>query len=354
MPIKSGAARNASGAQQMGMAMVPYRPRQPKQPKQKNRQPKAKRPSGAELALYRRAAALQHRHLVCGILDPFCPHAVGARLPGDSGVTTIPYTIRGTYSLSTTTANAVSFFFYPDWVYGLGYAAAVSNVTTIPALAAWPVPAALPTLDGRVVSAGFVVRNVSNAMAVEGTYYVVPMTRYTVTDTFTGAPLLLDPRARIVNATKSGDTAVVALRRGYGALDFHPALDGTGAQPDYQPWVVYFPPTSTVNKYEIEMVVHIEFNPTVLQQYFLAAGSGPSRSVVPRTVLDAADKASSKLTQVVESSAGRAADAFGKQVGRIAGRLVGTAVGAYFGGPTGALAGGSTAGLLTDSIIEVD
>jgi len=292
--------------------------------------------------------------MVCSVLDPFCPHAVGAKLWGEGGIMTIPFTFRATVPLSTSTTNATSFFFYPDFVNGYGTAVASSGVTTLPALSPWPVSSPASGTDGRLVTAGFVIRNISNAMTVEGSYQVVPMTRYTVADAFTGSPLILDPRSRIVNATKAGETAVVSFRRGFGALDFHPALDGTGVQPDYQPWLVYFPATSAVNKYEIELVVHTEFNTTISGQYFLAATNGANSSRMTAKLGDAANAASGKLAQVVESSSGRAADAFGKQVAKVAIRVAGGALGTYFGGPYGGMAGAGAGGFIADRAIEVD
>lgn len=342
-------SRNISGSQQLGLTVPPRRlPRSKKQKKQRKRG----RKTGNMLQRGTRLIGPIKRQ-VCGVLDPFCPHAVGMKTWGAQGVQTIAYTIHAIHNLNTDTAQATSFFFYPDFVNGYASAVAVAGTTTLPALGAWSVPSALPAIEGRVVTAGFIVRNITKAMDVLGTYYVVPMTRYTVGDTFAGAPLLIDSRTTIVAASKGGETAVVSFRKGYGALDFHTSLDGTGNQPDFQPWMVYFPATTTVNNYQIEYFVHIEFVPNIAGQYFLAAGSNTGRQAVNEQVGALAGTVSAHAAQVVSRAAGSAADAFGKGIARLATRAAGMAVGAYFGGPQGAFVGGNAAGLLTDAV-EVD
>lgn len=291
-------------------------------------------------------------HQLCSVLDPFCKHAQGARLWGDSGALTIPLTWRGVASFQSTQTNARVWFFYPDVYYGYGQTTAAAGVTTLPSLNTWPTSTA--QVSARVVSAGFVLRCTSNAMTVEGSVYIVPISRYTVGDTFTGTPTMLDSRALIVPATKDMEIAVGCVRRGSGAYDFHYYLDGTNnEQPDYQCWMLYFPPTVATVNYEIEMVVHIESNPTLSQQSIFTAGNATAGSRVPQSLAPIADKVSGQLTQAVATTAGKAAESFGKQAATLAFRAAAGAVGAYVGGPRGALAGYAGAAMLQDAI-EVD
>lgn len=296
----------------------------------------------------------------CSILDPFCPAAVGARLSGDGGIYTIPMSSHWVASVTTNTAQAVAFIFYPDWNYGYAITTAVAGTFTFPALSKWPIGGGGYTddymIEGRVVSAGFIVRNTSQAMTVSNSYLILPLNRVTVTDTMSSTTLsFADPRTQLIQATKSGETAVVSLRRGSGALDFHTALDGTGAQPDYQPWMVMFQPTPAgTNTYEIECFIHTEGVLKTTKQEIQNFVTSKGASVSPK-VRDAADNAASKMTQVITKSAGNAATAFGKEVAKQAfSALVGAAAGYVTKSPTTALVAYQGTKSVWSGVQEVD
>lgn len=352
--------RNAGPMAQMGMSA----PRAPRQPRQQKPRRKGKPGRRARIGITRPRArmvgAMQLAHSLCSVLDPFCPHAVGARLWGDGGIQTVALSAHQVITLATDDVNANAFFFYPDWNRGWGVAEAVSGTLTFPLLSQFTFGSGTASslcIEGRVVTAGFIIRNISPAMNVEGTYYVVPLPRYTATDTLSAPPALYDQRAEVVPATKSGETAVVSFRRGYGALDFHAALDGTGVQPDYQPWIVWFPPTTTAQTYQIEMFVHIEGLVSLANQHLAAIGANGGKKALPAAAGQLADSVASKAKQTASTMAGKAAESFGKQLARGATQIAATAVGAYFGGPAGATAGYTGGTLLADGaahIIEVD
>lgn len=282
-------------------------------------------------------------HSACSILDPFCVHAYGARLAGDAGQPTITVSSHFTTQITTDTTNAKTFFFWPDWNLGYGTATAAAGVTTTPSLTAFPIGTSGSTVanylnDARVTSAGFIVRNTTAAMSVMGSYIVVPLQRCVVGGTFTGTPALADPRAVVIQATKSAETAVVCLRRGYGALDFHAALDGTLTQPDYGVWAVYLPATSTAQTYEIECFVHVEGVLNLGQENILSF-LAPQGGHASQASLSLADKISSKIPQVVSSAAGSAAKVMTKAIeDRAMGILAGAGTALVTRNPSAAVA----------------
>jgi len=105
---------------------------------------------------------MRNTHAVCGLSDPFCSHANGAKFPDNSSVRTLPMSLRGTFDLVSSPAGVACFLFQPTFKYSpqclpvvLGPGGAVT---------AWadraPMNTTLPATGYRIVSSGFKMRRV--------------------------------------------------------------------------------------------------------------------------------------------------------------------------------------------------
>lgn len=292
---------------------------------------------------------------VCSMLDPFCPHAYGARLGGQARNNSVTLTSRQVVTLTSDTAQSTAFVFWPDWKNGYSLITAVAGNFTIPALTAFAIgsgsSASTYGTEGRVVSAGFVVRCATKAVDVAGSIYIVPQQRMKVTDVITSTPDLSDPRTKLIAATKDMEIAVAALRRGYGALDYHEALDGTSDLPDYQTWWVILPANATTQTYHIEYIVHTEVllnnNQTALLA--LTSGKGPSTNNAGSSLArQIADNASERVKEVVVSATGGAVKTLSRWIAKEAFVAAATAFGGAVAGPPAALAAGAGAQMIMD------
>lgn len=283
-------------------------------------------------------------HDACSLLDPFCKHAYGARGPNVAGATTIPLTARSFVALSTSTAEATSFFLYPHWNQGYkSNVVSVGGVTTIPTPDQISIGGSTPAvylINGRLNSCGIIIRNTTKNLDVAGTILCTPLARYSAADTFSGPPFMQDPNSFSAAATKNMEIAIVPRRRGAESYLFSPNTIPTD-QPEFQPWVCYFPPTSVVNTYEIEVVFHVEGYPLLTQQILVAASSGRNKSASPQAV-SIVDRIGSMVPSSIRSTAGNAATEFGKRMVNAAAALATNAAVTYM---TGSPAAGGVAAL---------
>lgn len=318
-------------AAQQSLAIVPIPTGNPKHPKRKGgkKQKKSKKskrkgngrgnprrprtmPSGMSV---REHGALHSK--TCGILDPFCPHAYGARLPNAMGVITVPMSFRTFINFTTSTTQAVGFFFNPAWNCGYATATSVGGTLTDPTLSNFAVGGtAFSSIfsQGRVVSAGFIVRNATPYNSVEGLLTFQP-TIVTGGATRTGADFA-DLRTTVMGVTKGMEVAVISARRGLGSIDFVDAMSVSTdlPVPDYQGWMVYAAATTTVQTYSIEIVIHIEGIPASGQTAYLLAAANTQATAPSPASLTIADAAMAKIDQVVVSPAGNAKTSLSTQI----------------------------------------
>lgn len=123
---------------------------------------------------------------ICGVTDPFCDHALGARWPDGNALSSLPYRNR-THGTVTSFANGGTVVdFQPDnmpWgflsptSYAAGYYVMPSTYTSITG------SVALPTYftEYRIVSSGVVIRNLMTVMNTSG-YLII--SRSTTPTTF--------------------------------------------------------------------------------------------------------------------------------------------------------------------------
>lgn len=110
---------------------------------------------------------------VCGITDPFCIHANGAKYPDYSSVRTLAYTKRSRYTLVSDAAGVANLainyqYQYVPWTSAKTY---VGNSVT-----AWNDTLGYSAIFGvtnyRIVSAGFVVRHIVSPLNSAGMVYI--------------------------------------------------------------------------------------------------------------------------------------------------------------------------------------
>jgi hypothetical protein len=273
--------------------------------------------------------ALVHKQ-TCSITDPFCPHAYGARLPGSGNVVTIPLTSRVITPLTTSTSLAKGFWFFPDWDYGFGSSTATdaTNITSPVTLTKWPLSASKVADDycaeGRVVSAGFIIRCSSIAANIQGTVWIVPAPRILANTVYTIPPVLTDPRVVVQNITKDMEIVVNCVRKSSEALNFGAALTGSGDQPAYQGWLVYLPPTSTTTiDLSIEMVVHMEGTLKQNQEDIVSLVSTNNTTVsTSGATVPISNRVSAAVPSVVAKSTGSAVSMFSSYVEQTAEKAI--------------------------------
>lgn len=110
---------------------------------------------------------------VCGITDPFCVHAGGAKYPDQSSVRTLPYTRRLRYTLVSDVNGYANLIIMPQYAQ-LPYAN--QNVYAGNAVTSWSNFGAASTISGvsgyRIVSSGYVVRHVVSPLNSAGMVYI--------------------------------------------------------------------------------------------------------------------------------------------------------------------------------------
>lgn len=110
---------------------------------------------------------------VCGITDPFCHHASGAKYPDFSSVRTLPYTRRVRTTLASNASGVANMLIYPQYGYQPFTTAPAATGT---AVSGWSDFAAYSTIAGvnqyRIVSAGFIVRHIVSPLNSAGIVYI--------------------------------------------------------------------------------------------------------------------------------------------------------------------------------------
>lgn len=113
-----------------------------------------------------------HTARVCGLIDPFCDHARGAKYPDESSSRTLAFTAQWNQTLTTNATGYSSIIFSPRFT---SDGSGMTSTTTVVAGVATSVnfaPASVALLSGaskyRVVSAGVRLRNISPLLTASG------------------------------------------------------------------------------------------------------------------------------------------------------------------------------------------
>lgn len=115
---------------------------------------------------------------VCGLTDPWCSHARGAKYMDESSARTLPFTFNYSQTLSTNAAGSLAFLFVPR-VAGDGSGQICTGVVTAtdvstlgPNFDACPVATLSGAQKYRVVSAGLRIKRISPDLTTSGMLYV--------------------------------------------------------------------------------------------------------------------------------------------------------------------------------------
>lgn len=282
---------------------------------------------------------------VCGITDPFCPHAVGAKYPDASSVRTLPYTRKLRYVLSTDASGYANIFINPQYSY---YPYSTNNVYTGNTITSWNHFTSYSTIAGvhgyRIVSAGYILRHIVSPLNSAGMVHIrqygtencallapLDTTTYNATSAVSVAVQDLKETAVVLQRTsqmpqtfylQSTDTQIMGNSTTHGFATSTVAISGAPAN------------TAIL---EIEFFINFELifdDGSDLAQ--VATPPPPSNAVVSM----AASRVTSTIVPIVEGGVA----AFGKiVVSKAASALAG-----YLFGPPGALATRSALAITVD------
>lgn len=276
-------------------------------------------------------------HNVCGLSDPFCDHANGAKYPDSSNVRTLTLSLKGTFDVITNASGVAAFLFQPDFMYLPQSTPTVLGVGGL--VTGWDARSAmntnLPATGYRIVSAGFHMRRICAPLTTSGIVRI----RSWGTNNF--GTLDTIPTATY-NATSISDVSLQDLKD-FAAICPHSAASpqliyNTGVDTPivsnstpngYQPITVFVggaPASTTV--IVVSWVINYELvfdEDQALAQ--LATPSPPANSIITT--------AAAKVTSTLPSF-------FDKGVSMVAGyieRKALSALGSFLGGPAGAAVG---------------
>lgn len=112
---------------------------------------------------------------VCGLTDPFCTHANGAKYPDFSSVKTLPYTRRLRSTLTSDANGYANLLIMPQYA-SLPYNNNSANVYAGNTVTTWanflPATVIAGVSGYRIVSAGFVVRHIVSPLNSAGMVYI--------------------------------------------------------------------------------------------------------------------------------------------------------------------------------------
>lgn len=282
---------------------------------------------------------------VCGITDPFCIHASGAKYPDYSSVKTLTYTRRVRTTLASDAAGYGNLVICPQ--YSFSPFAAV-NVAAGNGVTSWSNFGAYSTIAGvsgyRIVSAGYVIRHIVSPLNSAGMVYVRQFGSESGT-------LIAPIDTSTYNATSvenvpvqdAAEIAVVLQKNSQMPTTFYiPTTDTATVGNTIARGVAYStvavagcPPSTPI--LEIEFVINFELifeDGSDLAQ--VATAAPPANALVT----NAAAMVSSTLTPIVRSGV--------SALGRMFVNRASTALAGYLGGPPAAMAARSALAITVD------
>lgn len=276
---------------------------------------------------------------VCGLTDPFCPHASGAKYPDDSNTRTLAYAFRGSKSFTTTSSGTAAYLWNPQYGFDPFLNSDAPN-RVFADVTAWTDAGAVGLLFGvtkyRIVSSGFTLRSIVAPLNASGE--VVLRTFGTDAERLGAVNLLTyncvesaNIPLRLVN-----EVAVVTSHNSEMPQNFYPLSEDTGVLVDtvtrgFNPVTIYIQgaPGST-EVISVEFIINYElvFSDDIGMAQ-AATKSNPSNPVLSQT----ANKVTSALPGIFEKGA--------KAVATAVVTRVSTALATYIAGPAAGYAAGS-------------
>lgn len=283
---------------------------------------------------------------VCGLSDPFCKHAIGAKFPDDSSSRTLAFSHRGLTTITTDPGGYAAVMWNPTYSnYPIAYPTDTlgpsGNLTTWDSL----IPNDLFTqVDSyRIVSSGFVLRSISAPLDASGlvsvrSYGTAASELVTVPALSFGNGEALDVPLRLVN-----ELAVVTPHSSQVPQEFYSTgSDGTEVsswqQVGYDPITIYVSGApKSVTILSLEYVINYELIFSPVTGMSLLATPPPTAK---QYIISAAARVTSTLKPFAEKGV--------KVIAESVVKAAGTAIGAYFGGPSGALVGYKGTAMIVD------
>lgn len=106
---------------------------------------------------------------VCGLTDPFCAHARGAKYPDPSSTRTLAYTFNGRVDVPTDGAGSANWLWYPQYGFSPLTDAAARTGDTVTAWTNFAASTSIASaVSYRIVSAGFIVRATCAPLSCSG------------------------------------------------------------------------------------------------------------------------------------------------------------------------------------------
>jgi len=325
-------------------------PNKSKKSKQRKVQPKPKRPVQRKpTALVRQPhnqmSQLNHLvHPICGLNDPFCEHADGAKYVDMGSTRTLPYTFRGIVNLTTLATGNGSAAFLPNW---LNNPITLANTDVGGGVFSYNALSAAGLLTGvdavRITSAGVILRVISAPLTTSG---------YVAIRNYGGAnsnSINTQNQLSFLNCTASHNIpladckefAAVTRRTDVTASQFRTpaAIAASGGSPiawtspgfEHMSITVMGAPASTA-VLQIEYVVHLELVFEATESMATMATHTPKANP---TLADAVNEVSSELIPYAKQGVA----AFGRSVIKQAGTALVTMLAGRLGlaGPAKAL-----------------
>lgn len=107
-------------------------------------------------------------HKACGLVDPFCIHAIGARYPDDSSTRTVPFSFHSSVNVTTDANGNATLLWSPQYA----FAPTTTATTTGPGVTGWNAFAAIGLVGDvkqyRIVSSGFIIRSIAAPLNASG------------------------------------------------------------------------------------------------------------------------------------------------------------------------------------------
>lgn len=110
---------------------------------------------------------------ICGLTDPFCDHAIGAKYPDDSSVRTLPFTYRSLETVVSGAGGADRRYANLQYQFQPWHTANVSSGSTV---TSWNNSVTNTVIPGasmyRIVSAGFILRRIAAPLYASGSIHI--------------------------------------------------------------------------------------------------------------------------------------------------------------------------------------
>jgi hypothetical protein len=283
---------------------------------------------------------------ICGIVDPFCPHAKGARWPDGNSDSTMTYQVRALVTMTTKTQNGGTlYFFTPSMPYFYLPAASVTVPTYTLASAyvtAGSVPFSIYSSTYRVVTAGIIIRNVLPALTAAGILVVTRMAKMPNVGNTMEEGLMYGAQITSYPIVAGMEVPVAFHPVGIDSRDFKINNTTTTINDgwDVIKVEVIGAPVGTLTL-SVEVVVNVEFTLATGYSDLAQLAGNPANMSAP------AQSIANKVSKAASTIAFDSLKSFGSQVASMAATALGTRVGGLFGG---AIANRSTKAL-TDYVL---